>query len=222
MALQVLQAHMTELEAVNQMLRSIGELPVQQLDGNQIDSSQAQQILLEESRRIQAIGWHCNTRRSATLTADANNYFIVAANVLSIDAVNPDSPRRIASPNYSSYYNVMLKRKADDTNYILYDVDNDTETWPNGPSTMTVDYVEFLEFVHLPPMLQLYIYKSAAHLFQKTAMQAQVLYGFTKEDAALALADALQEDTRNEGRNMFQNHRPSWEIVYRYNPLYGS
>lgn len=222
MALQVLQAHMTELQAVNQMLRSIGEQPVQQLDGSQIDSEQAYQVLLEESRRIQSMGWHCNTRRGVTLTADDNNQFIVSANILSVDTVNPDSPRRTASPNYSSIYNTSVRRNSSDDNYVLYDIDNDTDTWANGPDTLTVDIIEYLEYDNLSPLLQIYIYKSAAHIYQKTSMQSQVLFQFTQEDVQSSMNDALQEDARTADRNMFLNHRPAWEIVYRYNPLYGS
>jgi hypothetical protein len=222
MALVVKQAHMTELEAVNQMLRSIGEQPVQTLTSGQLDASQAQAILNETSRRIQAQGWHANTRRSVALTPNSSDEYVVAANILSIDTVNPDSARRTGSPNPSSYYNVAVRRSSDDTKYLLYDVDNDTETWANGPDTLVVDIIEFLQFEYLPPMLQAYIYKAAAHEFQKMSVQSQVLYQFTGEDVQEALGNAIQEDVGNEDRNMLQHHRPAWEVVYRYNPLYGS
>jgi len=217
----VLIAHMTELQAVNQMLRSIGETPVSSLASGQLDAEQAQAVLEEVSRRIQAQGWHCNTRRSVSITRNASNQYAVPINVMSVDTVNPDSPRRTGSPNPSSYFNVSLRRSADDSKYLLYDVDNDTETW-STPATLTVDMVEYIEFTNLTTLLQVYIYKAAAHEFQKSAVSSQVLYQFTAEDVAEAEANAIQEDTANEDRNMFRNHRAAHEIVYRNNPLYNT
>lgn len=218
----VLVGHMTELDAVNQMLRSIGETAVSQINSGQIDAAQAEGVLNEVSRRIQASGWHANTRRSVALSRNSDNQFVVGVNVLSIDSVNPDSPRRTGSPNPSSFYNVMLKRSSDDTKYLLYDVDNDTETWASGPTTMVVDIVEFLEFEHLPPLLQVYIYKEAAHEFQKSAVSSAVLWQFTQEDVDIAMAEAIQEDTKNEDRNIFRHSRAAREVVYRYNPIYNT
>jgi hypothetical protein len=217
-----LTAHMTTLEAVNQMLRSIGEQPVSSLSSGQIDAELAQDILDETSRRIQGQGWHANTRRGVEYTLNASNQFAVGVNVLSIDTVNSDSPRRSASPTPSAFYNVMMKRAADDSKFLLYDVDNDTETWASGPSTLVCDVVEFLVFDTLPPLLQVYIYKAAAHEFQKSAVSSEVLRGFSLEDVQEAQLNAIQEDAANEDRNMIRNHRPAWEVAYRYNPLYNT
>jgi hypothetical protein len=53
---------MTELEAVNVLLTTIGEAPVNTLTGNQVtDVTVAKQVLLEISREIQSQGWHFNT-----------------------------------------------------------------------------------------------------------------------------------------------------------------
>ena len=51
-----LEAHMTELKAVNQMLRSISEQPVSQLGSGQIDSDNAEEVL-EESKMTVAGGF---------------------------------------------------------------------------------------------------------------------------------------------------------------------
>jgi hypothetical protein len=215
-------AHMTTLEAINQMLRSIGEQAVSSLSSGQIDAELAEDILNETSRRIQAEGWHANTRRGVEFTKNASDQFAVGVNVLSIDSVNVDSPRRTASPTPSAFYNVMLKRASDDSKYLLYDVANDSETWTDGPDTIVCDVVEFLEFDVLPPLLQVYVYKAAAHEFQKSAVASQVLMQFTAEDTEIARVNAVQNDAANEDRNVFRNHRPAWETVYRYNPLYNT
>jgi len=214
-----LVAHMTELEAVNQMLRSIGESGVNVLNSGQIDAAQAQATLAEVSRRIQAQGWHANTRRAVSLPLNASGQFVVGVNALSVDTVNVTSGRRNSTPSPSSFYNVMLKRSADDTKYLLYDVDNDTEVWTT-PSTMTVDIVEYLKFTHLPLLLQTYIYKAAAHEFQKSSVSSQVLFQFTKEDVDEAQIHASQEDSANEDNNILRDSPESREVLYRNNPLY--
>ena len=214
-------AHMTELEAINQMLRSINEQPIQSLTSGQIDAESAEAVLTETSRLIQSEGWHANTRRSVSITKNSDNQFAVAVNVLKVDTVNPDSPRRTGSPNPSSFYNVGLRRDAADTKWLLYDIDNDSETW-SDPDTLTVDIVEFLPFEHLPVALQAYIYHSAGHAFQKAQVGSQVLFEFTREDVDRSEARAVQTDMENEDRNMIRDSRAAREIAYRYNPMYNT
>jgi len=212
-------AHMTKLEAVNDMLLSIGESPVQQLDGGQQDAAIAENVLDRASRRIQLKGWHANTLRSYELTKNASNQFVVGIDILKVDTVNPHSGRANNTPSPSSYINVALRRSSDDTKWLLFDVDNNTETWTNE-TTLTVDMVQFLDFKDLPPSLQNYIAKDAGRRYQKGAVGSRVLHAFTEEEVIEAQTDALQEDMENEDRNIFQHDRASHSIVYRYNPGY--
>jgi len=217
----ILTAHMTKLEAVNQMLRSINEQPVSQLASGEIDAERAEDVLDETSRRIQAQGWLCNMRRNVKLTPNASNQFVVGQNVLSVDAANPRGRRMNTSPAHSGYVNVMLKRSADDTKWLLYDVDNDSETITDL-TEINVEMVEFLSFSNLPPSLQVYIYKAAAHEFQKGSVASETLYQFTLEDVQASMIDAIQDDMRNEDANLLQDNRSAREVAYRYNPTYGT
>ena len=64
---------MTELEAVNVLLTTIGEAPVNTLTGNQVtDVTIARQVLNEVSREVQSQGWYFNTENGVTLTPDNN------------------------------------------------------------------------------------------------------------------------------------------------------
>lgn len=216
-----LTAHLSKLEAVNQMLRSINEQPVSSLGSGEIDAERAEDILDETSRRIQSQGWHANTRRNVKYTPNASNQFVVGTNVLSIDAVNPKGRRMSTTPTHSRHVNVMLKRSADDSKWLLYDVDNDSETITDL-TEITCDVIEYLTLAHLPPSLQIYIYKAAAHEFQKTSVASQILYQFTLEDVEVAAAEAMQDDWRNDDANVLKDRRSAWEITYRYNPTYGT
>lgn len=211
-------AHMSKLQAVNQMLRSINEQAVSSLSSGQIDAERAEAVLNEASRSIQSQGWHANTRRNVEYTPDANDKFLVGANVLSIDTVNPRGARQQNSRSTSSHVNLMLKRAADDAAWLLYDVDNDSETITDL-TKVTCDVIEFLRFEHLPPSLQIYVYTQAAHEFQKGSVASKVLYEFTRETVEKAMVDAVQDDARNEDANFF-NNSAAREVTYRFNPMY--
>jgi hypothetical protein len=216
----VMTAHLTELEAVNEILRSIGESPVQGLNSGQQDAEQAAAVLLLVSRRIQAQGWYCNTRRGVVLTKNSDNQFPLGVNVLKVDTVNPRRRSDAGDQTNSKRYNVVMRRAADGLKFILYDLNNNTEVWTT-PDTLTVDVIEFLPFDDLTPLLQSYIHMAAGHRYQKTAVSSQVLWEFTKEDVDESTAAAIQEDADNEDESAFTDGAPA-EIVRRNNPLYGS
>ena len=57
-----IQTRTTELEAVNTILSTIGEAPLNSLTGSlPVDGTMAQNILDEVNREVQSIGWHWNT-----------------------------------------------------------------------------------------------------------------------------------------------------------------
>ena len=214
-------AHMTKLQAVNQMLRSINEQAVSSLSSGQIDAERAEAVLNETSRRVQSEGWHANTRRNVSYTPNASDQFVVGGNVLRIDSVNPRGRRMQTTPAHTGYVNIMLKRSADDSKWLLYDVDNDSETITDM-TEITCDVVEFLRFEHLPPYLQMYIYTYAAHEFQKGSVASKVLFEFTRETVQKAMIDCIQQDAGNEDANMLKDNRHAYEVAYRYNPMYGT
>jgi len=217
----VMTAHLTELEAVNEILRSIGETPVQGLSSGQHDAEQAAEVLHQVSRRIQAQGWFCNTRRGVVLTKNSSDQFPLGVNVLKVDTVDPPMRRSDAGDQtYSKRYNVVMRREAAGSKFILYDLTNNSETWTT-PTTLTVDLVEFLPFDDLTPLLQTYIHFAAGHRFQKVSVSSQVLWEFTKEDVEEAQMMAVQEDADNEDASAHQYGAVA-EVSRRNNPLYGS
>ena len=73
----------THLEAVNTMLSTIGEAPVNSLTGSlPTDASMAKNILDEVNREVQSGGWKFNTSYKATLSRDTNNKIPVANDVM--------------------------------------------------------------------------------------------------------------------------------------------
>ena len=79
----------TYLEAVNLVLRMMGEAPVEGLEGEFGLAQQAADSLLTVSRKVQMEGWSFNTDYQRTLLRDnSNNHIRVPANALRIE-VNP-------------------------------------------------------------------------------------------------------------------------------------
>ena len=85
------QSSTTELEAVNTILSTIGEAPLNSLSGSlPVDGTIAKNVLSEVSREVQSQGWHFNTHYKVTLSRDTNNKIPLATNIVRVEV----DPRR--------------------------------------------------------------------------------------------------------------------------------
>ena len=90
---------MTELEAVNTILATIGEAGIASLsaDANEItDSGLAQRTLKEVSRDVQSEAWSWNTDEGVTINKTAADTYVVPGNTLTVDF----SPNRYPDMQY--------------------------------------------------------------------------------------------------------------------------
>ena len=80
----------SKLEAVNTMLGSIGEAPVNSLTSGLVDAETAEKILDSVSREVQARGWSFNTDINLLYTPDASNanQITITSSVLRIEILN--------------------------------------------------------------------------------------------------------------------------------------
>jgi hypothetical protein len=212
----LLTGHMTKLEAVNELLFTIGERPVNSLSSGLAEASQAEDILDRVSRQIQMKGWHCNTLFNYQLTPNASNQFALPDNTLKVDTVNPQYRRSNSTPSPSSYINVSMRRAADDTKWIMWDNDNGAETITDVTS-MTVELVQLLEFANLTPALQIYVWTAAAHRYQQGTVGSAALDSFSVEDVQNAMADAVNEDFENSDANIINDNPHVAQIAKRRN-----
>jgi len=215
--------HMTKLEAVNDILWTIGESPVLSLAAGLGDAAIAETHLDRMSRQVQLQGWHVNTEKGKTLTLNSDDQFALGVDVLKVDTVSRSSHRKTATPTPSSYINAKMRRSADDTKWIMYDGDDLTEFWTNsGITELTVDEVKLLDFDNLTPALQHYIWTKAARKFQIGAMGSQVLDQVTTRDIGEAELQAVQEDCENEDINIIRDNAHVRGIAWRNNPSAGT
>ena len=75
----------TELSAVNSILGSIGQAPVQTLEFTNPEISFIYQVLMECSVDVQAEGWVFNREQNYTLVPDSNGWIQLPENILRMD-----------------------------------------------------------------------------------------------------------------------------------------
>ena len=77
----------TELDAVNQILSSVGQAPVTTLDLQNPEVSIAVNTLREQSKQVQLEGWSFNTEHNYELVRDSNtNEIAYPPTALALDA----------------------------------------------------------------------------------------------------------------------------------------
>ena len=163
----------TELEAINTMLSTIGEAPVNTVEDNGIvDAVIARQILRSTSREVQSRGWHFNTEKGFLLTPDSEGYIPVPPTFLRIDTVD-------------GFQNIDVVLRGNR----LYDRRNHTFKFDKA---IRVDAVILLPFDELPEVAREYITIRAARIFQERVVGSDLLSSFSKNDEVRALV-ALQE-----------------------------
>jgi len=177
----------TELDAVNQMLGTIGEAPVNTLIGvTSLDTAIAINTLAEISRDIQSKGHHFNTDKGLKLQPGAFTGEIeVPINCVDIDTVGPDES-----------VDVVLRGRR------LYDRVNHTYKFT---TPLTVDMVVLLPFGDLPESARRYIAVRACRVFQKRQVGSTTLATFTAEDEREALMSFRRSLGRNADHNIFNS-----------------
>lgn len=191
---------LTELDAVNVLLLSIGKSPVNTLSVSGIsDVNIARLVLHNTLRDVLTKGWHFNVDECYPMTRDANGKIEVPANVLSFD---PED----RSKDY------VQRLDSTDSKLRLYDRKNHTFVLP---ADVKVRVTWFLTFGELPAAARAYITCRAGRAFQANVVGSDILYRFTKEAELEALQLLEQEELDSGDRNFFTGDYATHEIVYR-------
>ena len=184
---------MTELDAVNIMLSTIGESPVSSLSAEQstVDVALSRQILREVAIQVQETGWHFNTEIKWQLSPTADTQeIIVPANCVQIDTSGPD-------------VNVDVTMRGNR----LYDKVNHTFSFTKA---LCVDMILLLDFTDIPQAARHYISIRAARVFQQRMVGSDTLGGFTLRDEALARAALKKLDSNTADYNILSG---SWSVA---------
>jgi hypothetical protein len=174
----------TELEAVNMMLRAIGEAPVSTLEGTTTaDVATAIDILSDTNKEVQQKGWHFNTEWDVTLSVDENNRIPLGTDVSSV--LSPS--KRITMRGISG---VMY----------IYDLDDNTFTFTQAITDAVT--VKILDFVDLPQTARNYIMVRASRIFQEEIMGQVSAERVNRQEELQAEADLMDDDADRSGYNV--------------------
>lgn len=190
---------MTELDAVNLMLISIGQAPVNTLSVSGIrDVAIAQTILGNTSREVQNKGWHFNTDYEYELVPDGSDNITVPSAALRVD------------PCYS-YQDYVIRDNGG--TLMMYDREDKTFTITVNP--LKVDIVWLYDFASIPQSARNYIAVRAARRFQAYSVGSQILYEYTSEDELSALADLKSGDLKTRDINILADGDYTNQIFQR-------
>lgn len=189
---------LTELDAVNLMLESVGEQPVNTLvDTGIADVEIAQNILHNTSRNLQVRGWTFNNEIDYPLVRDVNNNIQVPTNVLKV------------RPKDTTMDIIQRGGK-------LYDKTNHTDVFTKD---VKCDITFFLDFTDLPQAARTYIYVLASRDFQKKVLGSDTLTSITKEDEEMARVAFLEAESDVGCYNIFDSYDTARPLLRHQNPI---
>lgn len=187
----------TELEAVNTMLTTIGESPVNQISESTADTRIAYLILGEVNRATQIRGWHWNTESDVTLTPDGTTKEItLGSNVVRVDVDGRE------------YTNIDVIQRGTK----LYDKKNHTLQFS---SPVKAEVVYLIPFADMPEQARYYIIVRSARLFQQRMIGDSTGSAFSAEEETTAFLALQSAEDETADHNIFNQYDVSKVIAHR-------
>ena len=196
-----------ELDAVNSILMSVGETPVNTLAVQSPEVAIAQKTLRQVCREIQAEGWSYNTENEYPINLDTNNQCIIPNNVLQID---------LNIFQHGKDYDIV--RRSDNGIMKVYDKKGHTFTFENC-TKLYFDIIWMLDFEDLPQVFKDYITTRASRIASNRMVNSQPSAKLLEADEALARASALEYENRQEDHNIFNDYQYQHDGNTVYKPF---
>jgi len=176
----------TKLEAVNIMLSTIGENPVNSLTSGLVDAELAETILGSVSKSVQSEGWNFNTEKKVPYSADTSGHILLPANILRADATVEADALDLVQRG--------LK---------MYDKKNHTYVINKA---VNLDIIIELDFEILPEVARRYITLKSARIFQDRVVGSETLHKFNQEDEFFAYSQLKDFEADSEDISIFDNN----------------
>ena len=198
----------TELDAVNSILMSVGESPVNTLTVQSPEVAIAQATLRQVCREVQAEGWKFNTETEYPITLDTNDQCIVPNNVLQID---------INHFKHLNDYDVI--RKDDNGVTKLYDlIEHQFEFENTSEDKLYCDIIWMIDFELIPQVFKDYITIRASRIASNRMVNNPQSAELIAQDEALARALVTEYDTNQGDYNVFNDQQYSTNPGSVYRP----
>ena len=186
----------TELEAVNTILSTIGEAPLNTLTGSlPVDGTTAKNVLSEINREVQSAGWHFNSHYKVDLSRDADNKIPIGTDVLRVE---------LNSKYSKTSYDVAQRDN------FLYNLAKNEETFDQDFTDNTIVYL--LDFSKVPEQAKRYITIRAARVFHDRTLGANTIHKFSSEDEARALSVLRQAEAHTGDYNIFDSPLQAYTV----------
>ena len=178
----------TKLEAVNVMLTSIGEAPVNSLISGLEDAELAETILESVNKETQSKGWIFNTDLKLSLSPNTDNQIVLPDNYLRVDT---------RGTLRSSKKDIVERGRK------LYDriVNSFTFTY-----VVIVYVVILLDFTYIPEVARRYITIRSARIFQDRVLSSTNIHGFQLQDEQQAYIELQDYHAETADFNIFDNY----------------
>ena len=182
-------APLSELEAVNRMLSSIGQSPVNTVDVSGLgDVSSALNILRDISRDVQTLGWSWNTDENYVLSPASDGTISLPGGYLLVEPMDP---------------RLSIQARFKDGQALLWDAAN--LTWQFA-LPVPVRIVWATQFEELPQAVRTYIATKAARHFQAQLINSPTLDNYNLEDEQSSWLLLQRFERRQRQTNMFRRN----------------
>ena len=181
----------SELDAVNSILMTVGESPVNTLNTQSPEVAIAQNTLREVAREVLAEGWVFNSEYEVKFTVDQNDQVPLSDAVLQVDA---------SRFYHLDTYNVIRKDGK------LYDRYEHRNTFPDE-SIMYLDVIWMYAFEDIPQSFRDYITTKASRIASMRMVSDLEIAKGLEQDEIVARASAIEYDTRQADYNVFNDNR---------------
>lgn len=182
-------AVMTKLDAVNQMLASIGQSPVNTITGTlPKDASKAIIALDTTLREVLNMGWSFNTDTDYPITPDLNGNILIPSNALWVDPVDRHKD---------------LVQRWNNGTPMMYDRDERTFEFTEA---LDFDIIWAFDYEEIPQVARHYIAMRAGRIYQSQIVGSDLLFQFTAQHEAEAHAALKRLEKRTKRYNILDNN----------------
>lgn len=184
-------AAMTKLDAVNIMLASIGQSPLNTITGTIPKEGTKAVLALDNAlREVLSQGWSFNSDTDYPLTPDGSSKIDVPATAAFID------------PTYGDDF-VMRYDSTGTPGMRLYD--RCKRSFDEFSDDVKCDVIWYFEFEQVPQHVRNYVTTKAARKFQAGIIASNILYAFTKEMEQEGYAIFRRIEKRQKDYNINRN-----------------
>lgn len=173
---------MTELDAINQMLRAIGSDSVNSVTANQPDVANARSTLKRVSEQAQRRGWWFNREYNVTYQPNALKEIEVPSSVESFEAQSRS---------------IILRGKK------LYDLENNTYKF--DANVIAVETRRNLDWEELPAIFHDYVTFKACAQFVSEELEDTTKIKEFEEEAQRTYIDVMRQDLSLRKTNIMDN-----------------